>query len=136
MPGIQDLSVLLSSLNPKLEETLYTFATIKEMPQPLLETQIGQFRETEGITVICSQAEAIERALTHSGGFKKITLTVHSSLDAVGLTAAISNALAEAKIPCNTVAGFYHDHLFVPANLAPSAMNVLRSLAKQTDSKE
>ena len=58
-----------------------------------------------------------------------LTLDVHSSLLAVGLTAAVSTALAEAGIPCTMIAGFHHDHLLVPVDRADDAIRVLRSLA-------
>jgi hypothetical protein len=58
-----------------------------------------------------------------------ITLNIHSSLEAYGLTAAFSNALAEANVSCNVVAGVYHDHIFVPRNDADKAMTVLKKLS-------
>ena len=57
-----------------------------------------------------------------------ITLEVHSDLNAVGLTAAVSGALARAGISCNVVAAACHDHLFVPVEAAPAALACLESL--------
>jgi hypothetical protein len=59
---------------------------------------------------------------------RRITLTVPSALDGVGLTAAVATALADAGIPCNVVAAFHHDHLFVPAAMAKRAVRVLLDL--------
>ena len=50
--------------------------------------------------------------------FAWITLGVESPLTAVGLTAAVSTALAEAGIACNVVAAMRHDHVFVPFDRA------------------
>jgi hypothetical protein len=61
-----------------------------------------------------------------------ITLRVHSALDAVGLTAAVSLALTDAGISCNVVAGFHHDHLFVPHTRAADAVRVLEALAAES----
>ena len=58
-----------------------------------------------------------------------ITLRVHSALDAVGLTAAVSTALAGAGISCNVIAGYHHDHLLVPADRAADALEALSGLA-------
>ena len=58
--------------------------------------------------------------------FKLITLTVHSSLKSVGLTAAVTSKLAEYEISANVVAAYYHDHIFVPYEKAKKAMEVLR----------
>ena len=43
--------------------------------------------------------------------------------------AAVATALGDADIPCNMVAGFHHDHLFVPVKDAARALQVLRELA-------
>lgn len=59
-----------------------------------------------------------------------ITLKVHSSLEAVGLTAAFSNALAKHQISCNVVAGYYHDHIFVDSAMADTAINILQQLVE------
>lgn len=134
MPGIQDLKEILSSLDPELDDRIYTFVSEKILPTPTLETLIGQFQEKEGITLICESEEAVKRGLYHHGNYKKISLRVHSSLDAVGLTAAVSKILSEAAIPCNVVAGFFHDHIFVPTKLAKNAMTILHSLKDSSKS--
>lgn len=59
-----------------------------------------------------------------------ITLSVHSSLDAVGLTAAVARQLATGGISCSVVAGYFHDRLFVPIDKADLAVNLLRDLTK------
>ncbi|WP_260563531.1 ACT domain-containing protein [Alteromonas sp. KS69] len=58
-----------------------------------------------------------------------MTCNVHSSLDAVGMTAVMSAALTQANISANVVAGYYHDHIFVPAGRADEAIAVLFELA-------
>jgi hypothetical protein len=58
-----------------------------------------------------------------------ITLGVTSALEAVGLTAAVATALTQDNISCNVIAGFHHDHLFVPIGNAQAAMTALAALA-------
>jgi len=58
-----------------------------------------------------------------------ITLQVHSALEAVALTAAISHALTEAGVSANVVAGYTHDHVFVPLERADDAMRALGTLS-------
>jgi uncharacterized protein len=58
-----------------------------------------------------------------------ITLTVHSDLADVGLTAAFSAALAEVGISCNVLAAFHHDHLLVPADRLDDALAALERLS-------
>ena len=89
---------------------------------------VGMFQEKEGITVILPREQADGLSLPYSLACAWITLTVHSSLEAVGLTAAISQALAEANISCNVVAAYYHDHLFIPIADADRAMEVQLAL--------
>jgi hypothetical protein len=129
MPGEQDINVLLRSLAPALDDRPYVFATGTDVDAAEVANPLGVFREGEGTTIICSPDEAARLGLRHSGLFRRITLTVHSSLDAVGLTARVSGALAAVGIPCNVVAGYFHDHLFVPADRAEDAMAALRQLA-------
>ena len=81
------------------------------------------FREPEGVSVIIPASEGADLVMA------QITLNVHSALDGVGLTAAVSGALAEAGIPCNIVAAHHHDHVFVPEKDAPAALETLRDLA-------
>lgn len=133
MTGIRELPALLTSLEPVLVAGLHTFAhvTPEEMAR-LSHPPLATFREREGITLICPLAEAEELGLRHEGKFRQITLSVHSSLAAIGLTAAVSTELARHHIPCNVVAAFFHDHLFVPADKADRALTLLQSLADST----
>ncbi len=86
------------------------------------------FHEAEGTTVII-EAEAAERAgLVVAWLGRRITLTVHSDLQAVGFLAAVSTALTQAGISCNAVAALRHDHLFVATADAERALAVLREL--------
>ena len=75
--------------------------------------------------------EAEEHKIPYEFPSRMITLNVHSSLDAVGFLAKITNALAEeGNMGVNPVSGFYHDHLFVPETRADDAMKILQSLTK------
>jgi uncharacterized protein len=133
MSGTTDLKSLLRSMAPVVAEQEYVFTTLKD---PSLFEGIDalcMFREKEAITAICPKACAEEFRLPFDGTYRQITLTVHSSLQAVGFLAAVSSALAQAGIPCNVVSAFYHDHIFVPAASAPRAASVLASLARESE---
>lgn len=129
MSGETSLDLLLRSMSPELNDGDYVFCCLPD--EGLLQGAqvIGSFREREGLTVILERQHA--QSLGLEGGYVMawITLTVHSSLQAVGLTAAFANALGSAGISCNVIAGFYHDHLFVGKDDAHRAMAVLRQLA-------
>lgn len=84
--------------------------------------------ETEGITVVATVEEARSRGWPVEFVGAWLTLEVHSALEAVGLTAAVSGALAAEGIPANMIAGYYHDHLLVPVDEADRAAAVLSAL--------
>lgn len=89
---------------------------------------IAAFSESEGLTLVISRAKADEHNIGYESVFSCITLKVHSSLDAVGLTAAFSAKLTEYEISANVIAGYYHDHIFVQTNQAENAMTALSEL--------
>ncbi len=89
--------------------------------------------ESEGLTVVCTLDAALLGGWTVEFEAAWLTLDVHSSLDAVGLTAAFSAALGSASIPCNVLAGFYHDHILVPVALADAAVRCLERLRGNAD---
>ena len=91
---------------------------------------IGIFQEAEGTTLILSRHRADANKLNYSSVFRLITLSVHSSLDAVGFLAAIATKLAEHGISVNPVSAYYHDHLFVPTSRAAEAMDLLSGFSE------
>lgn len=132
MSGITDISTLLKHMTPQLHEGEYVFCTVSDPGQINLQDIIGTFREKEGTTLILSRETADRLQLPYTYIAAWITLTIHSSLEAVGLTAAFSTALAKAGISCNVVAAYYHDHIFVPAADAEKAIQVLKALTINT----
>ncbi|MEP3047605.1 MAG: ACT domain-containing protein [Roseibium sp.] len=131
MTGETDLQKLISQMRPMLDPVPYVFCTFatKSLTELADYEPIGLFSETEGTTAILPLERAQELGLADAEWFRRITLTVHSSLEAVGLTAAISKALAAQGISANVVAAYFHDHVFVPQEKADDALNALRSLA-------
>jgi uncharacterized protein len=113
MTGEKNLNKLLKTIKPIYNAGEYVFCTIKDIKQVNFSEIISFFREQEGISIILEKQVADRLQLDYSFIASWITLTVHSSLEAVGLTAAFSNALAREDISCNVVAGYYHDHIFV-----------------------
>lgn len=131
MSGETHLNTLIGSMQPVLSESEYVFATLeKESLVSVAElAPLGTFHEKEGLTVIVSKINADDSGLCYQGVFQCITLNVHSSLEAVGLTAAVSDALTRQNISTNVVAAYYHDHIFVPSAKANQALSCLQKLA-------
>lgn len=129
--GETDLANLLKGMLPVLQPEILVFATVPHGTPLEMESLgvIGSFREAEGLTLILPEGRAIAAGLLRSAPMRQIALTVHSSLEAVGLTAAISTALSRDGISANVVAAYYHDHVFVPERDAVRALAVLRRLA-------
>lgn len=132
MSAETNLHTLLRTMTPELQEGEFVFCTIPEgeFGQRGL-TPVGVFHEREGVTLILFRAEAEQRHIPYTYPARMITLTVHSSLEAVGFLAAITAKLAEAGISVNAVSAYYHDHLFVPVDRASDAMHILKTLAQQ-----
>jgi hypothetical protein len=131
MPGETNLTQLLRIMRPTLNEGEYVFCIVPEDQKVDPAVIIGSFKEKEGLTIILSKDEADKFNLPYTYIASWLTLTVHSSLEAVGLTAAFSAELAKNSISCNVVAAYYHDHIFVAKDDAIKAIAVLQQLANQ-----
>jgi hypothetical protein len=131
MTAIADLDVLLKSMSPELIEGNYVFCTVDGALTDYVQLNpISTFREKEGLTLVLEENVATRALLDFDGIFSLITLSVHSSLEAVGLTAAFATKLGSYGISANVIAGYYHDHIFVQKEKADEAMSALREFSK------
>ncbi|MTI16406.1 ACT domain-containing protein [Rhodobacteraceae bacterium RKSG542] len=132
MSGEQDLQKMLAGLRPKLMDGTYVFASfaIADYEQVIAKRPLATFREEEGLTALLSVEDASALGVADLSAWKGITLQIHSSLSAVGLTHAISGVLTEHGIPANVIAAYYHDHVFVPEDKAQAAIAALVTLMK------
>ena len=127
--GEHDLRKLLASIEPVLRPGSFVFAVVAD------ESMLGDVApeatvREEGLTVVLPRERADALGLTYDYVAAWITLRVHSALDAVGLTSAVSRVLAEAGLSCNVIAGYHHDHLLVPAERGHEAVRLLRDLSR------
>jgi hypothetical protein len=123
---IADLAELLRSMRPVRHPGVYVFVSLPHGTDVAALQPIATFREPEGLSVIVDEQAAGGLSVLFRSVW--ITLTVHSDLAAVGLTAAVAAALTSAGISCNIVAAAFHDHLFVPVAFAEAAMTALTAL--------
>ena len=127
--GESDLLTLIAQMSPSLDDQIWAFVSVDDVSSEYLaEHALATFRETEGTTLIVPWERADEFDVC-SEPMARITLNIHSSLEAVGLTAAVSQALASEAISANVVAGFYHDHIFVPQTAGERAVACLTLLS-------
>ncbi len=129
MSGELDLGALMRGLQGTLIDGVFVFATVKRVPEGLATRMV--FEEAEGTTVICLREEAEAHGIEFEFPSRMITLDVHSSLEAVGFMAVIATELAKEGMGVNPVAGFYHDHIFVPDRREVDAMRVLERIAEE-----
>jgi hypothetical protein len=131
MAGETNLSQLLKGMTPKLNAGDYVFSTVKDVSEIDRESTICEFKEAEGTTIVIEKEKADALNLEYDYIASWITLMIHSSLDAVGLTAMFSTTLSKHNISCNVIAGYYHDHIFVDKKDAEKAINVLAALSNK-----
>ena len=133
MAGETNLQKMLATLSPELSAGEFVFCTFADAAYGDHDhlAPMASVRETEGLTLVVDRERAERDGLACSPPFRCITLKVHSSLDAVGLTAAFSRELTDHGISANVIAGYYHDHIFVQSARATDAMEVLEALAQR-----
>ena len=130
MAGESNLESLLRNMEPQHQIGDYVFCSVPDIKLININDVLLFFKEKEGITIIITKEIADNLGFKYSFIAAWISLTVHSSLEAVGLTAAFSKVLAANNISCNVVAAFYHDHIFVNKRDVLEAMEILNKLSE------
>jgi hypothetical protein len=129
--GTSDLDQLLRDMAPTVRTGEFVFVPGDAVPDGVpIEASV---REDEGASAVIARSDADATAIAYDLVACWITLTVHSALDAVGLTAAVSGELAGRGISCNVIAGLRHDHLLVPAPRLDEALDALRDLTERAE---
>ena len=119
---------------PELHEGAYAYCVVPHGTDVSSFSPVATVAEAEGLTLVVPEAQALAADLEVLFRAAWITLTVHSDLQAIGLTAAFATALGRAGISCNVIAGAFHDHIFVPHDQAQQALATLRELQRQSAS--
>ena len=127
--GTTHVPTILRSLEPRLHPGEFVFVSVAPDRAAQLNG-LATIVELEGTTVVLRRQDADSEFLPYDFVARWITLTAHSSLETVGLTATIALTLAEAGVSSNVLAGFHNDNLLVPAHQAEMSMTVLRELAR------
>ena len=128
---VKDTGAMIAGMSPKRAEGRFVFCTVSspEAAAAVIRHAVATVREEEGLSLILPLDVASDAGFETDLPMAQITLQVQSALDGVGLTAAVATALAEAGIACNMVAGYHHDHAFVPDDEAERAIAILKERA-------
>jgi hypothetical protein len=133
MPGETDLAVLLRSMKPVLHDEPYGYAVASGQPDPMVvEHAFAVIREAEGTTFVATQSQLKNAGLNTPDVWARISLDIHSSLSAVGLTAAFATKLGSKNISANVIAGYYQDHIFVQWDRRHDALRALQEFSQST----
>jgi uncharacterized protein len=125
---VKATQAMIATMSPALRSDTWVFCTTRDRAFTHPDS-LATFTEDEGTSLILPEATARQLGFPTDLPMACITLTVHSALDGIGLTAAVATVLTQAGIPCNMVAAFHHDHVFVPADRAQDALATLAALA-------
>jgi hypothetical protein len=132
-----NLRKILQTLGPELSAESFVFSRVSEkLGRVLAPESLGFFREQEGVTLILPRELAEDHQLDYELVFRKITLTVHSSLAAVGLLAEVTRVLAARDVPVNVISGYAHDHLFILEKDVEAALKSLEELSERANQRE
>ena len=128
-----DLDTLMRNLEPRTLPDTYVFCSVEDANYGALShtSPLASFAEPEGLTLVLTRESADQEGLAYQGTFRCISLQVHSSLEAVGLTAAVTSELAAHDISANVIAGYHHDHIFVPSRHADLALSLLKAMSSR-----
>ncbi len=129
MTGERNLARLLASLAPELDPAPYVFVGGLDAVPPGI-APLATFREAEGLSLVVAAAAWASAGRPASAPYARLTMMVHSSLEAVGMTAAIAAALTERGISANVIAAYHHDHIFVPWDRQQEALAAIEVLAE------
>ncbi len=129
---------MLAGMKPALKNGRYFFCTTndKAVLTALSDRSLATFREEEGTALVLAEDDATLHSFDLSMPMSWIVLEVFSALDGVGLTAGVATALADEGIPCNMVAAYYHDNVFVPEPMAARAVEILREVQRRASFPE
>jgi hypothetical protein len=129
MNGIVELGKLLKSIEPKKHDAKYVYCTIDdEIPSIVIDSFLLLFKEEEGFTVVLEKEKADTMSLQYDDVWELVTLTVQSSLSAVGFIAAVTQHLADNGISTNVISAYFHDHLLVPIGRSDEVVKLLNEL--------
>lgn len=135
---VRGRQAMLAGMKPALKNGRYFFCTTNDTAvlADLSNRSLAIFREEEGTALVLAEDDATLHGFDRSMPMSRIVLEVFSALDGVGLTAGVATALADEGIPCNMVAAYYHDNVFVPEPMAARAVEILLEVQRRASAPD
>jgi uncharacterized protein len=127
MSGQKNLAEVIKSLKASCDNIEYGFAAVQNNKISIDDQVFCTVKENEGFTIIADKKYFETNGIKYDCPFAKLTIETHTSLDLIGLTAVLSKKLADNNIPANIIAGYYHDHIFVPYELRQKAIDLINN---------
>jgi len=133
---MRERQAMIAGMKPTLKDGRYFFCTTDDMAvlAALSDRSLAMFREDEGTALVLAEEDAALHDFDLSMPMSRIVLEVFSALDGVGLTASVATALADDGIPCNMIAAYHHDNVFVPVQMAQKAVEILMDMQRRASS--
>lgn len=130
---VRERQAMLAGMKPTLARGRYLFCTTNDIAffAALSGRSLATFREDDGIALVLAEEDATLHGFDLSMPMVRIVLEVFSALDGVGLTAGVATALADEGIPCNMIAAYHHDNVFVPEQMAKRAIEILQDVQRR-----
>lgn len=127
---VRERQAMLAGMTPVLMDGTYFFCTTDDaaVAAAAAPDSLATFREDEGLALVLNEADAAKHGFSLSMPMSRIVLEVFSALDGVGPTAGVATALADQGIPCNMIAAYYHDNVFVPEPMSQRAIDILKDV--------
>ena len=127
---VRERQAMLAGMKPVLKDGVFFFCTTNNPSdaEALLHCSLATFREDEGITLVLAENDARQHGFDLAIPMRRIVLEVFSALDGVGITAGVAAALADNGIPCNMIAAYQHDNVFIPEPMSHRAVRILKDV--------
>ncbi len=134
---VRERQSMLAGMTPVLKDGTYFFCSTDDAAVAAAAAlgSLAIFQEDEGTALVLVEADAAAHGFDLSMPMSRIVLEVFSALDGVGLTAGVASALADESIPCNMIAAYHHDNLFVPEPMRHRAIEILQEVQRTASTK-
>ncbi|MDC4232289.1 ACT domain-containing protein [Actinomyces sp. B33] len=127
MSSMPNFDQALASLSATFEGE-YVFALVDDIPTGIRPFAI--VRDADLYTVVLSTDQAADAGLPTAKTYARISLGLAADLDSIGITSTVSQVLSARSIVANVITSARQTHLFVQADRAQEAADLLTELGR------